>query len=1019
MTEPRSFHPLIQEAYTGVHQWLSQQPAARGYRQESYPSDYDSVEKKRDPAKKKEEMKRLLTEESLKMAAAQFSFYFHTHYFKVIHTFDQVLTKSYLLNWIEQNKNICILDIGCGGGTGSIAFLETLIRLKEEGSLRQSLNVYCLGIDINEFTLVIYNQFMTELKPKLATLNINCEFDLIADSVLEACYSAKDYLQNKLAVWNCPTLPRLLMIHSTVVDMLEKQYQRKLNKNANLKKYEILTDKNQQFTNFSKNYSLVYRQIFEEVPIDKLSVITIGTDSDLNPVQVMEDALTQEFSKKCHSVTSNVGEEKKYKVYYKNPQDSNWRNEDPGKPSTFYLSVSTISNANLEKDKDWQTVTSLENLELAWVHARNYLLHESFFDDVEIRLFERNLTQNFKLLQQQLMAYVEEVAHQDDYLNYKFVKSSSQSRPRALSRLEGEILSVSIIQKLGDNSLLQGNSYAYRLNFKKDETEYLYCRRINAYNYFEEKARNNAKNHENSVVIRVDIESFYTKIIQDHLIELTGKTFSESQRIGWLLRVLLDKKLNEHEIGLGITQGSIGSGFYANLYLKSVDAIFGSQPTDNKWDATLYRYVDDMIIIVPDPNDKDEVLDILTKTLSDLGLNLNRDKTEIYTRVEDFIETVQEDQLLNDLEDNFDELTNLLWIGSSSLRREFERSYRTDDDDLWWHLVKRFKSCLNSIQIYIDAPRLSRKVYRFLFDSQERKTQLKNQQELVFPEIPYDDLNDSILNWARAFESLNWDWIQKKNELSNQFIRLFQESLTDLKELQNSKKNEIKKANNIKKQLERRIRFALNKLYWLGLQEVKKEIVDIVCETPWIFPEPLQVIENLARQGGGHEVIEILGFYQDQTTSWSEYMRAVTLRGIRFLPAINEYVWEKMVEYSTGDIIVECLMATETWLHLSHVAHQFTTDDHINAVYQALESDPPPVKRLRKNYILILGMYDKKINMEVLGKDSDYMLDEALKVALEGSDSDLFEYEEPKIIRDKYYSGKRKSNADGESDFMY
>ena len=157
----------------------------------------------------------------------------------------------------------------------------------------------------------------------------------------------------------------------------------------------------------------------------------------------------------------------------------------------------------------------------------------------------------------------------------------------------------------------------------------------------------------------------------------------------------------------------------------------------------------------------------------------------------------------------------------------------------------------------------------------------------------------------------------------------------------------------------------------------------------------------------------------DETTSLSEYIRAVTLRGIRFLPAINKYVWEKIVEYSTTGTTIECLMATETWLHLSHVAHQFTTDDHINAVYQALESDPPPVKRLRKNYILILGMYDKKINMEVLGKDSDYMLDEALKVALEGSNSDLFEYEEPKIIRDRYYSGKRQSNADGESDFMY
>jgi SAM-dependent methyltransferase len=1008
MTEPRSFHPLIQEAYTEVHQWLSQQPAAAGYRQVLYRKNY-------------EDMNKLLTEESLKMAAAQFSYFFHTHYFKVIHTFDQVLTKTYLLNWIEQNKNICILDIGCGGGTGSIAFLETLIRLKEEGSLCQSLNIYCLGIDINEFTLVIYNQFMTELKPKLATLNINCEFDLIADSVLEACYSAKDYLQNQLTEWNCPTLPRLLMIHSTVVDMLEKQYQRKLNKNANLKKYDILTDKNQQFTNFSKNYSLVYRQLFEEVPIDKLSVITIGTRSDFNPVEGMEDALTQEFSKKCHSVISNVCKEKEYKVYYKNPPESNWSNENPGKPSTFYLSVSTIGNENLEKDKDWQTVTSLENLELAWVHARNYLLHESFFDDVEIRLFERNLTQNLTLLQQQLMAYLEEVAHQEDYLNYKFVKSSSQGRSRGLSRLEGEILSVAIIQKLGQNySRLQGNSYAYRIDSKNHDTEYFYDNWFPAYDRFITEASDRAKKHENAVVMRVDIESFYTKIIQDHLTELTAKEFSESKRISWLLKVLLQQKLNEHEIGLGITQGSIGSGFYANLYLKDVDAIFGSQPTDNQWGATLYRYVDDMIIIVPDPNDKDEVLDRLTKTLSDLGLNLNPDKTEIYTRVEDFIETLQEDQSLEELSNDFFKLTNLLWIGSSSLRREFQKAYIKDNNDLWWYLVKRFKSCLNSIQIYVDAPSLSRKIYRYLFDPRKRQKDLQEQQELVFIKKYNYHFNDYILlEWGDCFERENWYWIHEKQELIHRLIRLFKESLIELKLLQYSQNIDQRQANIRKRTLIRHIRFAINRLYLLGLQHVKKEIVDILCDTPWIFREPLQVIENLARQGGEHEVIEILGFYQDKTTSWSEYIRAVTLRGIRFVPAMNEYVWEKMVEYSTGGTTIECLMATETWLHLSHVAHQFTTDNHINAVYQALESDPPPVKRLIKNYILILGMYDKEINMEVLGEDSDYMLDEAFNVALEGSDSDLFEYEEPKIIRDKYYSGKRQSNASSESDYMY
>ncbi len=144
------------------------------------------------------------------------------------------------------------------------------------------------------------------------------------------------------------------------------------------------------------------------------------------------------------------------------------------------------------------------------------------------------------------------------------------------------------------------------------------------------------------MIICVDIESFYTRIIQDRLIELAGKELTESKRIRWLLKLLLSKNLDEHEIGYGITQGNIGSGFYANLYLKSIDDKFGIEPKDNEWDVNLIRYVDDIILIIPDKNDEKEVLEVLKEELEKLGLKLNESKTERYDNVSEFIETLED-----------------------------------------------------------------------------------------------------------------------------------------------------------------------------------------------------------------------------------------------------------------------------------------------------------------------------------------------------------------------------------------
>ncbi len=188
---------------------------------------------------------------------------------------------------------------------------------------------------------------------------------------------------------------------------------------------------------------------------------------------------------------------------------------------------------------------------------------------------------------------------------------------------------------------------------KNHETEYLYEYWFTAHSRFISDLQRSAKEYETGVVIRVDIESYYTKIVQDSLLELT-KDLTESERIRWLLKILLSKQLEEHQVGYGITQGSIGSAFYANLYLKPLDLRFGTQPNDNEWKVMFSRYLDDMTLFVPDPDDVTAVLETLNEELEKLGLNLNKKKTEIYDRVSDFVESIKEDDLFVEVNLEFD-----------------------------------------------------------------------------------------------------------------------------------------------------------------------------------------------------------------------------------------------------------------------------------------------------------------------------------------------------------------------------
>ncbi|OCR01739.1 hypothetical protein BCD67_14055 [Oscillatoriales cyanobacterium USR001] len=1000
MPNHHSFHPYIADAYNSVHQWLATKPQVKGYQNMSYGQCDDN-------------------KEPFKSAAAQFGRYFHTHYFKVIHTLENIITPEKLLTWLDQNRNFCFVDVGCGAGAASIAFLETILRLKEQGKITHPVNIYCLGIDKNKYTLAIYNQLITKLQPQVVSSKINLEFNIAPYSIREAVFPVTRYLSKKREQWQQPFLSHVLMIQSTVVDLLSSQHKDQQRQYEELKKLGIDSDLIVgNHAEYSKEYALAYKHLFEEVPIDRLSVITIGTDKDRSPVKQMSDALAQGFKSSHHNVDSNSLSPEE--VYYENPIGSYWRNTKKiikaPNPSEFYVDISTITSAKLQKDNDWSQVTSTENIERAWVCTRKYIFEESLFDEVEIRLFETNLQENIDRLQKQLIAYfVEENAHKEDYVSYNFVKSSSSTRPKGLSRMEVEILSTAVIQKLGNEaSRLQGNSYAYRLAAQgESETEYLYENWFIAYSRFLADLRINAKKHETGVVLRVDIESYYTKIVQDTLLELT-KDLTESERIRWLVKILLSKQLDEHQVGYGITQGSIGSAFYANLYLKPLDLRFGTQPNDNEWKVTFSRYLDDMILFVPDPDDVNAVLETLNKELEKLNLNLNKEKTEIYDQVSDFVESIKEDDLFAEVNQEFEKVINGLWIGNDRYRNEFARAYR-NDDDLWRHLIDQYQKCLYSINIYIKVPDLSRRIYKYLFNSKKRQNDLKRERELDFPHLPSDDREMSIGEWAYDFKQLNSEWIGEKDRLRTKLITIFYESLKEIEEIQKRPKNRetIRRERTLKSY----IRFAVNKLVIFGFTEIAKDIFEILCQKPWIFREPLQIVESLAIQGYLVEVLKLIAYYQNQSIKMSEYMRAVSIRAIRFFTTINEEAWEKVVEYAINGILVERLMATETWLSLAYNnLDHLVKDSDIDAVYIALHGEPLPTARLKKNYLLILGRYkrgDMIIDEPI--DENDYMLCEAKKIALGESIDDLFESYEPKIIRDKYYSGKDQSNGGNEA----
>jgi len=980
-----SFHPIIQLIYIEVHEWLSQLKDLPEYRLKNA---WDKV-------------KRQLQASTLESAALQYYVLFPAHSAKVAFAFEQIIGVDRLAEWLKYNTQVTVIDIGCGAGAASIAFANCLLTMHKNGQIQHPISIHFIGIDPNEFAIALYNQQITQLKSKVKQYNIDITYRLISEGDLRAVNQLREELTKRRNSLNVPFLAHVFLFQANIVSPFSTRYHETEQKRQRMFDLGIPDEELSDAQGmFGKEEAIAYRQILENASIDNLHIITVGTDGYEQRVIELAKAIDSEFQGNNHVVEKLNGGE--CSVIYQIPDGCYWKEI---KNNTqwllkFCVEVSSISNVALA-DEDWREIKSTQNLLSAWARARHHLLGQTLVDEVEIRLFESKLDANISRLQQQLVAYAQDVIRTDDRLHFRFPKGNDKLRPLGLSRIEEEILSTALIQKLGQRiSGVISRSYAYKFSRKYGDysNEYLYENWFDAYSKYIEGARIAAQNNVGCIVIQTDIKSFYTRIIRDNLVQLSTNQLSRSARIEWLLRVLFSRDINEHEAGQGIVQGNLASGFFANLYLVDLDARFG---TNNEWNVKFFRYVDDMIIVVPDPEHVEEILATLKQELTKIGLDLNLEKTEYFDDVSEFIRVTGKDATLDNLQNQFQCWVNCLWVLDEQNRQVFRKAYNNSPTE-WWYRIKLYCTCLKSIGIIIDDTLLSRRIYKYIFNAKLCEKDFSWQHPFKIPSLPESMDENQISDWKIRFEKANSLWVEEKTLLSDVLRELLSKSragIVDSIPLQDAR-NE--------KQWTSTFRFCINKLVQIGFQhhDVAQIVVEILVESPWLIRNPHKLMENLAIHGYANHIEFLLSHYADETDEMKEYMKSIVLRAIRFLPHVPNILWQQVVESSVSSSDVTSLMATETWLRVIQNQPKLVEENHLQQIESALNKNPKPILRLMKNYLIILGERGWEI-IKDKADDQDFILQDVHEIIQINETDSLFDYHEPEILARLFYSGYR------------
>jgi len=126
-----------------------------------------------------------------------------------------------------------------------------------------------------------------------------------------------------------------------------------------------------------------------------------------------------------------------------------------------------------------------------------------------------------------------------------------------------------------------------------------------------------------SVIVQTDISSFYEHVSHHRIENLVSDLFSESSTASTQIDRFLSRFASGRSFGLPV--GGQCSRVLAELLLSSIDR----RLTDEG--LVWRRYVDDFVLVTPNQSEAYRALAILSHSLADYGLTLNRTKTILLT----------------------------------------------------------------------------------------------------------------------------------------------------------------------------------------------------------------------------------------------------------------------------------------------------------------------------------------------------------------------------------------------------
>jgi hypothetical protein len=346
------------------------------------------------------------------------------------------------------------------------------------------------------------------------------------------------------------------------------------------------------------------------------------------------------------------------------------------------------------------------------------------------------------------------------------------------------------------------------------------------------------------------------------------------------------------------------------------------------------------------------------------------------------------------LNDRFETLLKPLWILNNSLQSMY-RSYYHSSNDIWWWKIEVYRICLLEIGIFITSTELSRRIVANLHNIKA----VKNAVPLKFPEFPEEPNIADALEWARAFKQLNSGWLENYEDIRQELIHSSYYAANTLLGTEDISPFQ-------KRLLERLLRSTVKKIEYFGFMGTESLIVDILNISPWLIRDPIQKVEALARQGYKTELRTILLNYRNSAELTGQYLSAITLRAAKFLPSDTEFYWSVILDYAVNGSTIEKLMASEVILY-RNPDQSFISDTSLKSLKTTMEKSMEVPPRLKRNYLLILKKYDTAFVEKLMKITPDEQLKRLNGLLNDIELDNVFNENEPDVIRRNYYFGKQ------------